>query len=408
MHIVFLGNCQAQTLAAIFRRYIGPYTEYSFDFVDAHCHINDSSYERLNRADIVIRQVSLRPPALSHDHIPTRAHVHDVPLVSGAFLWPYQGNPHPNPQVPRYGNPPYPPEYTDRFLAKLLRAGTAPEAALELYRAHDVSQAVNLARVFELTCEAQAKLDGICGFDFVGLIQDHLGSEQLFQSAFHFGPRIAREMTCILCDRLGIDPELRRRIAEHLTDSPFVPRFLPVHPSVARAFGMPWVTQTTTYPFLWEGSFTFDEYVIRFMEARWSPSLQEGIIDAERGNLGAETKAKLQTGLREAPRSARGHHEMSRIAEHDGDMSRAIDLQRHAVALQPSAAFCIRLGRLLTLSQDNDGAADAFARATQADPVSPGAWALLRDALKKRGRLEEAAHAAAQAAAYAPTRRAPP
>jgi tetratricopeptide (TPR) repeat protein len=393
VHIVFFGNCQVQTLRGIIKRFVAPYYNITTDFVDAYGNVSDSSYERLSRAEIVVAQASEMPPRIAHHHIPANATVHKVPLVSGAFLWPYQGVPHPRAPVVRYGNPPYMPEYNDRYLAKLLVDNTQPGDALANYKAFDVASAAHVGRLYELTLDSQRKIDAMCGYDCVSIIEAHLADEQLFQSAFHFGGRIARHIATTLCGRIGFDPKYARRIDEHLTDAPFVPRFVPVHPSVAKYFGMRWVRDDTLYPFLWEGGYTFDEYVVRFMEARWSAALEEGVIDAREGK--PEAREKLERGVSEAPRSAEGWHELSRIVEKDGDLLKAIELQQRAVHYEPSATRLIRFGRLLHRTGDIERAASMFRRATRADPVSLPAWTLLRDTLTALGRQKNADMAAA-------------
>ncbi len=157
---------------------------------------------------------------------------------------------------------------------------------------------------------------------------------------------------------------------------------------------MTWVREDTRYPFLFEGGLTFDEYVLRFMEARWSAALEEGVIDARQGK--PEAREKLEQGLREAPGSAQGYHELSRIVEKDGDLSKALSLQQTAVRLGPTADLLIRFGELLSKKGEHERAARIFRRATEADPVSLEAWTALRDTLMQLGRMKRALLAAAQ------------
>jgi hypothetical protein len=254
--------------------------------------------------------------------------------------------------------------------------------------------------LYELTLERQRAIDAECGYDCAGIIESYLPHQQLFQSAFHFSGRIARHIASTVCERIGFDLKYAQRIRDHLKDAPFVPRFVPVHPSIARYFGMTWVKDHTTYPFLWEGAFTFDEYVLRFMEAKWSASLQEGIIDARQGKHGA--REKLERGLDEAPRSPEGFHELSRLIEAEGDLPKALAVQQHAVHLGGNAAILIRCAKLLQKTGDLKLAATMLRRATEADPVSHHAWALRRDVLTQLGRTRLALLAAEKVAEFKP------
>jgi len=400
MHVVLLGNCQVETLGRIIQRFVPRSLGITTDFVDAYNGINDNSYARLARAECVVAQATTQPPPLTHDHIPNGVKLHLVPSVNGGFLYPYQDVRHPSNPSHRVGNQPYTREYNDRFLAKLLVAGTAPEEALARYRAHDVAREAHVGRLYELAMQGQRQVDAAAGYACADIIERFLGEEQLFQSAFHFSGRIARHLAGTLCDRIGLDAKYGQRIRDHLREAPFVPRFVPVHPSVAAFFGMRWVTEHTCYPFLWEGRFTFDEYVLRFMQARWSEALQEGVLDAQSGRPGA--RAKLEIGLAEAPGSAMGAHELSRILEAEGDLAGALTWQQRAASLDEDAMFSRRLGHVLWRSGDIAGAAGAFSRAVALDPIHDGGWAGLRDCLIRLERIDEAWAAARQVVLYAP------
>jgi tetratricopeptide (TPR) repeat protein len=399
MHIVFLGNCQLLALADIFRRFIVPYGHCTTDFVDTNRTIDAASVERLGRAETVVTQVGGQTPAL-HAHIPAGVPVHTVPVVSGAFLYPYQGVQHPLKPTHAYGNTPYMPEYCDRFLARLVVDRVSPEDALAQYREHDVAASAHVGRLYELTLENQRQADAATGYDCATLIDHYLAEEQMFQSAFHFNGRIARHLASTLAERMGFDTKYSARIQAHVTEGPFVARWVPVHPSIAAHFRLRWFDPSARYPFLWEGGFTFDEYVLRFMQARWSAALQEGVIDAREGKPGA--RAKLERGLQEAPRSAEGHHELSRILEREGDTAGALKLQQRAARCKQTAPILIRLAHLLRGAGDMQRAAKMLEGATKADPVDWHAWILLRDISIELERPRRARLAAEQVVQLAP------
>lgn len=381
-------------------RFVGPYHDLTTDFVDAYSGITQNSYDRLSRAQIVVAQAALQSPKLGHEHIPAGVPVHLVPVVNGSFLYPYQGELHPANPMERYGSCPFMPEYNDRFLASLYIAKISPAEALDRYRAHNVATAAKVGRRFEIAIEGQRELDAKTGYAVAELIECHIADEQLFQTAYHFQGRIARHLAAALCDRLGFDAKYGQRIRDFLAEGPFTRLYVPVHPSIARFFGMRWMTAETRYPYRYEGAFTFDEYVLRFMEVKWSEMIEEGVIDALHGR--PEAKAKLEAGLLEAPGSARAAHELSCIVEREGDLARAIALQQRAVGAYVVDWFMpLRLGNLLRRAGDLEGAERAFQRATELDPVHGGAWYDLRDSLIALNRLGPALIAARKAAVFA-------
>ena len=398
MHVVFLGNCQVQVLATIIRHFVSPYVPVTTDFIDAFAGAGDLA-SRMRRADAVVAQLTLQPQPIGHDVIPPGVPVQFVPAVSGAFLYPHQGVPHPARPLERTGVTPFSPEYSDRYLGRLYMEKTAPADALARYRGMDVARTASVGRLYELTMESQRGLDARTGHACADIIERHLGDEQLFQSAYHFGGRIARHLAATLCDRLGFDAKFGQRIRDHLQDAPFVRLFVPVHPSVARWFGMRWVKDETRYPYRFEGSFTFDEYVIRFMEVRWSEAIQDGVVGFQQNDPAC--KAKLEAGLKEAPRSAEGPHALSHLAEREGDLRLAVALQKRASAVALDGHIHHRLGRLLLRTGDHAGAEQAFRSALRLDPVSPAGWSALRETLTKMDRLEDALDAARQEIVFA-------
>jgi tetratricopeptide (TPR) repeat protein len=399
MHIVFLGNCQVQMLATVLQHFAGPYIRFTTDFIDAFSVSAEECRARLDRGDQVVAQASLQPQPLGPELIPPDKKIHLVPVVSGAFVYPYQGVRHPANPVERTGILPFTPEYGDRFLAKLYMAKTPAAEAIAKYRAFDVAAAAQVGRLYEVLIENQRRLDAVTGHSCADIIEQYLGGEQLFQSAYHFGGRLARHIAAPLSDRLGFDAKYGQRIRDHLLDAPFARLFVPVHPSVAAFFGMRWVRDDTRYPFRYEGSFTFDEYVTRYMEVRWSEAVQEGVVEARKG--GSAAKPKLEQGMREAPRSVEGLHALAGIAELEGDLHRAIALQRQAASEAVDAYIPMQLGYLLRKTGDFAGAAAAFRAAVNLDGVSAAGWGALRCALLQLGWLDDALAAARQEAVFA-------
>ncbi len=387
-HLVCFGNCQVHAIGHILRRFVAPHIPFTLDCIDAYKAAPAVAAQGLARATIVVAQRSAWAAPLDLSGVPATARVHVIPMVSGAFLWPKHGGSHPLRASPGRGDPPYTPNYNDRFLAQLITRDVSPADALEQYRHYDLARRAHVQRLYELSMESQQQIDAETGYGCTAIIEDHLASEPLFVSPYHFGIRLARHIAGELIRRIGWPSLYAERVETYLNAVPLVARDPPIHPTVAAHFRLGWVQPETLYPFLFEGGYTFDEYVLRFMQALWSPALQEGVLDARAGR--PEARSKLEQGIIEAPRTAVGRQELSQVLERAGDHEGALLLQRQAVEHDPKPALLHRLGRLLRQRGDLESAAATLRRAAAADGSSAPIWASLRDTLKQLG-----AHAAA-------------
>ncbi len=398
MHIAFLGNCHVNAVRRITDTYVVPYAAVTTDFIDAFNNFGEAGYQRLQRADVVVSQHAV-VPRFDVGRMPPGALVIPVPVLRAPFLWPYHtGVRHPIDPRPALGEAPYHPEYNDAFLVDLMAKGVAPAAALARYQAMDVAAERNVGRIYELTLRSLRERDAAGGTDYAGIIESSLRQEKLFQSPQHFEAPIARYLTEHVWRRIGIDKLYIGRMQVGVKRAPFVLREPPLHPSITRFFRLAWANDDTRYLLLSEGGYTWPEYVIRFMTGAYSRDLEEGIIEARRKIPGA--REKLVRGLAEAPRSAWGRHELSRLLQEEGDIEAAIALQREAVALADEAMLWLRLGELLT-SRDPAGAETALRRAVAADPFSFFCWRALRGLLSAQARFQEAIAPALQAAMLA-------
>ena len=376
--IVFFGNCQVLALQTVYNKYVRPYSQTTTHFVDAYNLVTEESYSTLASADIVVTQEAQWPAKMGREAIPQSAAVHLVPVVSGGFLWPFQGQMHPKPPLDSGPYSPYMPEYCDRFLNDLIAKETPPEEALQIYKSVDISEMVNLDRIYELVMESQQKLDNLTGFNCASIIRDNFRDEHLFQSAFHLDARIMKHLSTLLFRRMGVSERIIEAIQRTLRSGPFVARWTPIHPSIVRHFGLRYINERTRYPFLSEGAYTFDEYVVRYMRSEWNGKLQIAIHERLPGDHGV--RQMLESALRSSPDSGLGHHLLSVALEHEGLRSHAISASAVGAALAPEeGGIAYRLGALLFNRGDYLAAEGAFWRATIADPVSPACHAALRD-----------------------------
>src|SRR5690349_15764598 len=92
--LVFVGDCQVQSIGRVFAA-LPSSQEILATSVRSYERFDAKAREVIARADVLVLQVQ------SFEHaelasIPTGATRYYVPLVSGRFLWPFVGTPHPN------------------------------------------------------------------------------------------------------------------------------------------------------------------------------------------------------------------------------------------------------------------------------------------------------------------------
>jgi hypothetical protein len=138
--VVFVGNCQLDTLANLYRRVAGPESGDSVVYVASYKDADAGQRKIIQEADVLVQQVLDFAPRIGD--IATHASVHLVPHITGAFFWPYTGQPHPRnapaPLLDESG--PYPPELGDSFLNRMIAAGTPAEQAVKTYLSTDVAR----------------------------------------------------------------------------------------------------------------------------------------------------------------------------------------------------------------------------------------------------------------------------
>lgn len=118
--IVFVGNCQLDALARLYRRVAAP-PEDEVVYLASYQAADAAQRARVAQADVLLRQVLDFAPVVGE--LETSAKVHLVPHIGAAFLWPCTGSAHPRnapaPFLDESG--PYPAELGDFFSTGCLR-----------------------------------------------------------------------------------------------------------------------------------------------------------------------------------------------------------------------------------------------------------------------------------------------
>lgn len=366
--IVFFGNCQAQALAGLCRRFLAPRHGDITSAITAPFNDPDAVRKELAAADVIVEQVFDHPLEINVIAENRGQEIIRFPNVYAIFYWPYTNQRHPrNDEIGTdYDAGPYPNEMGDSFLNRLITKGVSAEEALELYLAEDMSGRAE--RLFEMNADSQQKRDEATGLDVHSTIKRFFRTEHLFLTSAHPNMRIFSVVAAETMRRLGYE---KRRIQDALAAqrvSPFPHLALPVHPRVIDHFKLRFAAAETRYPYFEEGDFTFAEYVLRYINFEWNPALREALAMAA-GSDPDSALGKLDTAIAASPRSA--------------------------TALRLKCEFLIR-------KRHYDAAAAAATQAAELGPADPKNWLSLCRAYRFAQQFERAQEAFGRAKVIAP------
>lgn len=389
--IVFVGNCQLIKLSRLYCTALTTGLHGSAYYISPSVVLSTTDRQALAQADCVVWQIADVASQEDRSLVPSATQVINVPLISAIFLWPFAGRPHPyNQKLPHAPNGPFDPELGDIVLNGLISEGVEPDEAVNRYLTLDFSKRTNLDRLFELWFESQRRRDRASGFEMVDLIASRFRDEQVFLTPHHPGLSIFNALARQVFHRIGFANATIDRVLATLQASPFAPCSLPIHPAVARHFGLRWVAKDQRYPLRHEGDFTFPEFVRRYVAFDWNEALAEGIHLSQGQNV-TLARSRLVEGLQSAPRSVTGHILLSDIALRNGDAAGALTAARTAVELEPTNSYGhAALGSSLAKAGDAAGAETAFRCSLVLNPASQRVSLELGRLLVEQKRLQEA------------------
>lgn len=389
--VAFVGNCQMFRLSKLYGSSLTTGMRGASEYVNPHVESDPACASILAEADFVIWQVSDAASRIARSSLPIGTRVIDVPLVSAVFLWPFAGRPHPkNERVPHAPNGPFDPELGDTYLNSLIAQGVTPDEAVSRYLSLDFRTRTNLDRVYELWFEAQGRRDRATGFAFRDSIVDSFRTEQTFLTPHHPGLGVFSALAKQVFERMGFSDATIARVLGPLQIKQFWPDCHPVHPAVAEHFGLNWCGPCHRYPLRHEGTFTFAEFVHRYVAYDWNEPLAEGIWCAS-GRDQAFARRRLEEGLRRSPDSSLGYAFLSQICLREGDADAALAAARAAVRLDeqnPHAHFAV--GQSLLRSGLATEGEVALCRAVRAAPTTATASLELARLYRSQKRFDEA------------------
>jgi tetratricopeptide (TPR) repeat protein len=332
--IVFVGNCQIGTLARLYKQLVP--SEHGDDviYLASYENATDEQLRTVAEADILVRQVLDFVPKIGD--LETSAAVHLVPHVTAAFLWPCTGVQHPKNRGHRYidASGPYNAELGDSFLNRMILDGVDPDEAVLRYMEADIVALRKVERMAEIVLEKQRSRDVACGYRFADFIEANFRSKPLFRSPNHPEVPLTMQLAGEVFERLGVDSNIIENMQANPPSGLFPATETPIHPSVARHFGLAHINPATRYRFYDEGRYTSAEFAGRYMRYEWNPLLGEGYELARSGDRDSAIEV-LTRAIQATPRSAAGHSVLSDLLASKGDLLQAVKVAEEALALEP-------------------------------------------------------------------------
>ena len=300
--VVFAGGVQAKALARAYRLDIAVDRDEDVFFIGAESVAREAAHRVIAAADIVITDVSDAGETVPERLVPSSAERIAVPIVYGAFLWPFAGRAHPrNRGIDALPGGPYPADFGDSFLDRMLAEHVPEDEAIRRYLALDVADEADLDGLFAHTMARQARLDAHTGFDIAGFIGSQFRSQNLFATRERLRLPLFQHVAATVLDRMGVGAAK----AQLLLEAPFAPGAMPIHPAVLRHYGMQAPLPDHRYPVLDEGLFTFEQYCRRYLRYEWNERLHVAMALAETNP--AEAIPALRLALDISPGSRAGH-----------------------------------------------------------------------------------------------------
>ena len=400
--VVFLGDCQAAALAQVYREFVAPLTADSVGMVSVD-RASEADIRHIGDADVVVSQVFNLPRKVTADLMRDGAKKIEFPAVFVGFLWPFAVEQHVNNKsVTVLPDGPYGGQVGDAFLNRLIVEGVAPQEALKRYLSIDIAHVAHLDRLLELHIGAQALRDEKTGFTFSRLIETRFRDERLFLTSSHPTLPLLVPLIQGVFQRLDVPPAVIELAVGAQRLTPFPQTALPIHPGVIRHFGLRFVDEQSRYTFMYEGSFTFEQFVTRYMMYTWNEGLLQGIALANGADM-EHAFVAMERALRTSPESVEGWQTLSRLLQRMGRLPEARSAAYRSILLDSrDPTGPIELSRVLLAEGEMVGAEVESRRAIALHTRNGRSYSALAEVLAAAGSLEQALETAEQAVALRP------
>ena len=263
--VVVIGNCQAETVRLAFFRAAPLSRRFTakFHFVGLQKHLHEAGRRELAEADLILVQdIQDWESYPLRDAIPPGVETISFPPLRFASLWPFDhyNGPGDNEAYDReWPNLTF--LYQDGLLGRLRREIPDKEARFRAYRGLELDGVVNYVRLHDFEKRRLLALDRRFGFTIGEYVLANFQTTQLFYTTVHPNRQLVAMLMEWLMRRLGVDEPF-----PHVAQLDHLRRLqVPIHPKVARALGVRWADEHTSYAY--EGrKVTWERYTRAYIE----------------------------------------------------------------------------------------------------------------------------------------------
>jgi len=396
-------------LSALYRQRIAPLLKEQVVYFIAPLKDPEQELPRLlsvlETADVVVDQKFDSPDAVPEGFFDGRsARRVRFPYLSGRFYWPYTGAVHARMPAPEEDGIlfPYVSEIGDALVNQAILDEVPADEALRRYDATVAGGASRILRLAELHMEMQRNRDAACDLHFADFIAANYRSEPLFLTQGHPGLTLTKELVRRVFLAIDVPYSLVDATLRSMRVSPFPIQELPIHPGVAETLGLTFVTEGRRYGFHNEGSFTFAEYVGRYLAGTWEPDLERGMRRYHAGDSEGALQL-MQPALRRCPGSPAAWRIVAlalfNLGRHEAaDEAMAVAIERDPQNPDTYASLATMCGR----RRDFVAAEAAARRAIELFPFVAAGHRALADVMARQERYSESAAVARFVAANDP------
>lgn len=263
------SNCQGESIIGFLRVHPDFVTS---EFVFLRAWLKEAlSADQIRRCSVLIYQTSFGIPAFL-DNLPAATRRVVIPLMTCAVLWPY-GFDKPNEPVGwRF-------PYGDRYLAAKIAKSVSPRQSVDDYLALDIPVQLNMERLLDLEFRKFRQQDANTDVSLAKRLESQLLTSQMFFTPDHPTDLLILELINQILIGLGACTFVTPDWATHSHSLRNVE--VPVHPSIAAHFALPYVNPERLYPMFggWL-ELTVQDFYLRYAQALTSPSMDVALIEA--------------------------------------------------------------------------------------------------------------------------------
>jgi tetratricopeptide (TPR) repeat protein len=172
------------------------------------------------------------------------------------------------------------------------------------------------------------------------------------------------------------------RMLRRLRTPPLVLDQLPIHPSICRHFRLDFLGDDPCWRFTEEGTFSTEEFYLKYMRFEWNRDLDDGLVLWHRGDL-ENAIERLECAISTSPKAARAYFARSNILARWGRLDEAVVNAQRAIEFAPcTPEFRLHLVDLLlkipaSAQQREALLQEAEREAREAVRLDPGSWQAL-------------------------------